>query len=430
MNRRPGRFRGWKPGSRRLDELQPVKVVANAYSPGQVPGWPGRHQVCGMIGRHTRGTSLRILHVSEPTTGGVPTYLSRVAALQVKSGNTVASLVSDRHPRMPGVDEISWQFRRSSWVDYYRAVRTIARTAEAFNPDVVHLHSFFAGLFGRLPSAVRGAFPTVYQPHAWAADGSGVIGGRMAAMWEARASTRIDLLVTNCVDELRQGKSLGVNTPGHVVGQPVDLSHFRPPTIIERAEARRSVGQARPFALVLGRIARQKGQDRLVAAWEESPPPGYDLIIVGDGDTAELRSAAPREWGRTIKHRAATSDVRRWMWAANVLAVPSRYEGFPFVVAEGMATGLPIVATSFNGAQEAVVSGGPPAGAVVSTVDDSDMSSFLAECSSRIGPNRTIDAAQERDSARLRAVRLFEPEMVLSNLQLAYEEAILRWNRK
>lgn len=104
------------------------------------------------------------------------------------------------------------------------------------------------------------------------------------------------------------------------------------------------------YALFVGRLSVEKGIDTLLEAWEylEGKVP---LKILGDGPLAERVSEATRklegvEWlGRQPKERVLTL-----MKEARVLIFPSTwYEGFPMVIAEAYAVGLPVIAGDLGG---------------------------------------------------------------------------------
>lgn len=114
-------------------------------------------------------------------------------------------------------------------------------------------------------------------------------------------------------------------------------------------------GDRQPYALFVGRLSPEKGLDLLLEAWSllES---GTPLRIVGDGPLDHLRDVAPPNviWeGRQPKER-----VLAMMREAALLVFPSKcYEGFPVVLAEALASGLPVVATDVGAAAEIVAPG-------------------------------------------------------------------------
>ena len=372
--------------------------------------------------------SLRILHVSEPQWGGVLTLLRHFTAEQVAAGHEVHVLAPPRLPRLDGVHHRVWSLSRGRPASYPPAVRELRRLIDEVQPDVVHLHSFFAGLVGRLPGSGTARVPLVFQPHAWANDVfEAAPAARFVEVVERAAARRTDVLVANCLDEIAAGRDFGVDLPSHELGVAVDGTRYRPPTDAERAEARRSLGLTdERVVLVLGRVTRQKAQDLLVRAWEERPLPGATLVVVGPGDTEPLRALAPREWDRSVRAVGEPPAVLPWLWASDLLVLPSRYETVGLVVAEAMSTGLPVVATAVHGARATIeepdtlgARGLPPAGAVVPL---GDMAALLEQAGRRL----TDPDLHRRESAAAlqRAAHLFVPALVSQRLETAYRHAI------
>jgi glycosyltransferase involved in cell wall biosynthesis len=288
------------------------------------------------------------------------------------------------------------------------------------NPDVVHLHSFVAGFVGRLPH-VSGAVPLIYQPHAWSFELYGNERFRRATeAWERFADRRTDMLVTNCADEVAEGRAVGVTSEAVPIGVALDTAHFSPVSEQERERHRHELGlSGSRMILCLGRLARQKGQDQLVEAWERTPVADTTLVLAGPGDWESLRGLAPTQWTRSIRCIPERSDVRPLLWACDVLVLPSRYETVSLVAAEAMACGRPVVAARVNGVAEAVLDPPlPPAGTVVPL---SDMHALLAEAGHRLRDPAQWD--RESAAARERALRLFSTTVVVDRLESAYARA-------
>ena len=112
--------------------------------------------------------------------------------------------------------------------------------------------------------------------------------------------------------------------------------------------------------------------------------------------------------------------VLPWFWAADVLVLSSRYETVGLVVAEAMASGLPVVATDVDGARETLTSGDiPAAGAVVGLAD---MRSLLSAAGERLADRELWK--RESMAGRQRAETMFRPEVIANRLEAAYREAI------
>jgi glycosyltransferase involved in cell wall biosynthesis len=104
--------------------------------------------------------------------------------------------------------------------------------------------------------------------------------------------------------------------------------------------------------LYVGRLEWTKGVDLLLKAFQQllDSFPDATLHIVGSGGEADvLRRQVPEliRSGQVIFCGAATpAEVSAGMAEASLFVLPSRYEGFPLVLLESWAAGLPIVATS------------------------------------------------------------------------------------
>jgi glycosyltransferase involved in cell wall biosynthesis len=364
---------------------------------------------------------VRILHVSEVHWGGVVTLLRHFTEQQAKHGHEVHLLAPPAFPRLDAAHQHAWGLVRENPRTFMPAVRELHALTKSLNVDVLHLHSSFAGFLGRLPVPGSAGKPVVFQPHAWAFDRFDDPRRRGATVyWERYAARRTTRIVANCADEIAQGRENGIHTPGSVLGIAVDTAHYRPPTVEERAAAKAELGFAgRQVILVVGRITYQKGQDLLVPAWERAPVPGAHLVLVGPGNSDDLSLMAPRAWNETIHHVGESQDIRRWLWAADVVTLPSRYEGFPLSVAETLACGVPVVATRFNGAHEVIVDG--PAGPGGEVVPLGDMGALLRACAERLQSSARHES--ESRNGRRRAEERFQPEDVYARLQGAYEQA-------
>lgn len=112
------------------------------------------------------------------------------------------------------------------------------------------------------------------------------------------------------------------------------------------------------YALFVGRLSPEKGIGTLLKAWENLGG-RVPLKIVGDGPLAEeVRRAAERMPGVEWLGRKAPDEVYALMGEAAFLVFPSEwYEGFPRVIAEAFAKGLPVLATAL-GAQGTIIEDG------------------------------------------------------------------------
>ena len=373
---------------------------------------------------------MRVLHVTEVCIGGVSALVRAFAGAQAERGHEVHVLAPPVLEASAGTRHV-WSVDRKHPLQLRDAVHRLNSVCQEVRPDVIHLHSFFGGLLGRLPSSVIGAAgAVVYQPHSWNYDAARHRAQHWGLVaWERWASRRTDVIVVNCLDELSEGLRNGVRAPIDVVGIPIDTDRFAPVSHEIQQRERVNLGLAAGKTLVcLASLCWQKGQDRLVEEWERSPVDGAQLILVGGSegpylrrvDVAALRRLAPFEWGHTIHAVGPQADVRPWIRAADMLVQPSRYEAMGVALAEALSCGVPVVTFAVNGAREAIDDGPePPAGAVV---PQGDIAALVEACRSRLDDPQL--RASEATAARTRALRLFAVDAVTDRLEAAYARAI------
>jgi glycosyltransferase involved in cell wall biosynthesis len=312
---------------------------------------------------------LRVLHVTQCTTGGVAQAVRSITADQASRGwqcMVASPPEQDLRSSLQGtlIQHVAWPARRSPDLWTPAEVIHLRRLVERTDPDVVHLHSSKAGGAGRL--AIAGRRPTIFQPHAWSfAAVSGPL-GLATRLWERHAARWAHAVVCVSDDERHEGMAAGITANWTTAPNGVDLDYYRPADAAARSQARRGKGLLHgPLALCVGRICPQKGQDVLIDAWPavRSRVDGAQLVLVGDGperERLESRGVDGVLWA------GRASDVRDWLSAADVVVLPSRWEGLSYSLLEAMASGRSVVLSAVNGAGLVSAAG---AGAVVPVGD-------------------------------------------------------------
>jgi glycosyltransferase involved in cell wall biosynthesis len=160
-------------------------------------------------------------------------------------------------------------------------------------------------------------------------------------MWErlrARTYPRAAALVAQTAAALRYFRP----APGRidrVIPNPVAAAPHRAP--------RACTGPARSLVLGMGRLGREKGFDRLLAAFARVAPrfAEWDLEIWGEGPErpALERQCAQLGLGPRARLPGLTAQPSELMGSADLFVLSSHFEGFPNVLCEAMASGLPVV---------------------------------------------------------------------------------------
>lgn len=173
-------------------------------------------------------------------------------------------------------------------------------------------------------------------------------------------------------------KPLQVLGHGNVRG--IDLKHYdRTPEVMEVANRLR---QKEVFSFIfIGRIVKDKGINELVKAFSKLNNEISDtrLIIVGpyeqDLDPVLPETLEEIEHNQAIEAVGSQTDVRPWLAASDALVFPSYREGFPNVVIEAGAMGLPSIVTDINGSREIIIDG--ENGTIIQPQDSEDLYSAM-----------------------------------------------------
>ncbi|WP_404959650.1 glycosyltransferase [Streptomyces sp. 147326] len=313
-----------------------------------------------------------VLHLVQPVDGGVARVVTDLVRAQTADGlRTVVGCppggtLGDA-ARAAGAEVLTWRAGRAPGPGLPAELIGARRLLRQVRPDLLHAHSAKAGLAGRL--AARGAVPTVFQPHAWSFDAVGGATAALALRWERYGARWADRVLCVSEAERRAGETEGITARWSVIRNGVDLDHFRPggpDPGQDRARARAELPLPAAFrggladggllAVCVGRICLQKGQDILLRAWPEllGTVPGASLALVGDGpDTERLRHTAPHG----VHFAGAAADIRPWLRAADLVVLPSRWEGMALAPLEAMACGRPVLVSDVSGARESLPPG-------------------------------------------------------------------------
>lgn len=146
-------------------------------------------------------------------------------------------------------------------------------------------------------------------------------------------------------------------------GVPAERVHVvpnavKPPTVL--ATPFSNTGRP-PRIVAAGRLHPKKGFDVLVAALALLRDQGqaFDCEIAGEGDERARLEGLIAEYGLGDRVRLVgwRDDVPAFLATGDVFAFPSYQEGFPLVLLEAMAVGLPVVSSAISGPVEMIADG-------------------------------------------------------------------------
>jgi glycosyltransferase involved in cell wall biosynthesis len=229
----------------------------------------------------------------------------------------------------------------------------LRKILNVFRPDVVHVHGRAPALRSLLAGRSADWF-TLHSTHL--TDQVGFYDTGFIRRYFSPMGRNFFVLDPAAGDYLRT--RFGID-PGAIVRiqNGVDCRRFRPPTDPERAAARERFG-LRPeetFMVFIGRLHPAKQPNAVVAAAARARQEGRTSLrfaLIGEGDLRDSVAADIERLGV-----GATCSLHAWMdpltayHAADLVVMPSLYEGYGLVGAEAIATGCPVLRSKTGGSE-------------------------------------------------------------------------------
>ena len=243
-------------------------------------------------------------------------------------------------------------------------------------PQIVHTHTPKAGIIGMLAARLAGVphrLHTVAGLPLMEATGTKRKILNFVEKLTYSSATRVypnskglyDFILQN---NFTQSNKLKIIANGSSNG--IDTVFFSPDQVteLERVTLREKLNiQPDDFVFVfVGRIVSDKGINELIKAFSElqtveNKPAGIKLLLVGglenDLDPLNPETLAEINQNKDIISVGFQQDVRSFFAIADALVFPSYREGFPNVVMQAGAMGLPSIVSDINGCNEIIIEG-------------------------------------------------------------------------
>lgn len=317
--------------------------------------WEFPPRIVGGIARHCNGLAKALarlghdVHVLTLDFPGAPGYEEMEG---VKVYRTVTEL---GHPNF-----LTWALLFNHFLE--KRMADISRKVEF---DVLHIHDWLTATAGvsfkhhaekplvvTVHSTEIGRAQGLHNPNSLAIDG--------IEWWATYEADKVIVTSGSMKGEL----SGHFHLPGEkieIIANGIDLTKFQESSIDKQSvRGRYGVNPHEKLVLCVGRLVPQKGIEHLIRAVPMIVGrfPEAKCIVVGEGWLRAHLEYVARSTGHQWKIRFTgfipDSELVALMKSADVLVVPSIYEPFGIVALEGMAAGVPVVASQVGGLTEVI----------------------------------------------------------------------------
>lgn len=145
---------------------------------------------------------------------------------------------------------------------------------------------------------------------------------------------------------------VGINssTKFSVVVNGIDVEYFKNAQPLEKKKLYQCYKDGDILLLNVGRFSLQKNHEKLIKALSQLPL-NYILLLIGEGELQDKikKQVHDLNLDERVVFLGFRKDVASIMHTADVLVIPSVWEGFGLIAAEGMACGIPIAASDVPG---------------------------------------------------------------------------------
>jgi glycosyltransferase involved in cell wall biosynthesis len=285
------------------------------------------------------GESKHLVHV----TASLPAFEHVVSCLAVTTDPAAAPASVRREFEELGVPVVNLGVSPAKPLSLGRAFFRFLGLVRREKPDVIHSTLIHANLMAQ-PASWLGipliCSHVVTDP--WLQDWQRVVErySGLRATFLANSDAVAESLVAGGIDRRRI----------RVLHYGVNCDHFRP----EGPFADILPGQE--ILLGVGRLQPQKGFDDLIEA-AALLPTRPTVVLLGEGPLRERLTSRAHELGVRLEIVPAVRDIAPYLRRANVVVLPSLFEGLPNVLLEALATGRPVVASDLPGHREVLCNG-------------------------------------------------------------------------
>jgi glycosyltransferase involved in cell wall biosynthesis len=299
-------------------------------------------------------STTKVLHViARMNVGGTARYVSELVEAipnsKLATGFVQGSEVEDPSVSKIEVERIKHLGRKISLVNDYKAWRELRAIVREQKPEIIHTHTFKAGLIGRV---VRGKHKHIHTFHGHLFDDSSfsLLEKRVITLAEKFLARRTDVLVSvgQNVGQVLRDAGIGIDKRWVSIAPGV-----KPLPLTNRSDARISLSLPESVLIIgwMARMAPVKNPQLLLEVAKQLPE--VQFVMAGGGDLLEsIKAKAP-----TNVKIIGWADAAIFWSAVDIAISTSENEGMPIALIEAQLAGVPVIATNVGSNGEVIQDG-------------------------------------------------------------------------
>lgn len=367
----------------------------------------------------------RILHViaTMPVGGAENVLLTTLRRLDPKQYQSVVCCIQDKGVLGAEVEKLGIQLielhklQKGGWDS--SIIDDLVAVIQRENIDLVHGHLYHANLYARF-AAKRAKVPSVITVHNTYAKRKW---HRQLLNWYlARSSAKIIAVSDSIRDDVIQFDRV---SPDKVVTILNGIDTERSQSSLSQAEARLrlQLPEHAKVTVTIGRLVEQKGHTILLQALQKLKQQGSSdvyAVLVGDGPWRQRLQDRAKALGleKQIRFLGTRTDIGDILRAADLYIMPSLWEGLGLALLEGMAAGLPVLASRVGGMIEVLGEG-----QYGYLVPANDVAALAQQLSALLAPGKDLS---QMASAAQKRVTDFSATRMVAAIEAVYTSVLRR----
>lgn len=312
---------------------------------------------------------IKVLHVTQASVGGTLEYIKNFIIYSNKDKFENIVICPSYGPISDDIKSIGCKvinvemFREINLVKDIKSCIDLNRKIKEIKPDIIHFHSTKAGAIGRI-IARKNNIPCIYNAHGWAFSmKTSTLKKKLYIYIEKFLSRFTDYIINISKSEkdLAEKYNIASKEKMKLIFNGIDIKKFKDKdTKYKNRETLEIPREAFVIGMV-GRLTKQKSPETFVEFSKEiiKDIKNSYFILVGDGELKEEVEKLIKEAGIEDKFMITgwVNNSEDYIVTFDIGLLTSSWEGFGLVIAEYMASKVPVIVSAVGGINDIIVHG-------------------------------------------------------------------------